>query len=137
MSSGVPRPMPRRWGHAMLAGAGVLGCALVLALDGHPAQASGGPPPISNALALLPTPSCPTPPTSETAPWADPQFGADCQAQYAIEDLQNPASPLYQQTAGVPTQSTLQRLEAALASGSNLVNAAGAKQGLLALYGLT
>ena len=138
MSSGVPRLTPRKWAHAMLATVGVLACALVLALDGHSARAAGGPPaPISNAPALLPAPSCPAPPASETAPWADPQFGADCQAQYAIEDLENAASPLYQQTAGVPAQSTLQRLEGALASGSNLVNASGAKQSLLALYGLT
>lgn len=111
---------------------------LVLSLDGRSARAAGGsPPPISNAPALLPTPTCPTPPASEMAPWKDPSFGADCQVQFVIEDLENPASPLYQQVNGTPTQSTLQRLEAAIATGSNIVAANGTNTTLLALYGLT
>ena len=138
MSSGVPRLTPRKWAHAMLATVGVLACALVLALDGHSARAAGGPPaPISNAPALLPAPSCPAPPASETAPWADPKFGPDCQAQFVIDDLENPASPRYAQSAGGPAQSTLQRLEAAVATGNNLQPASGAATSLLALYGLT
>jgi beta-glucosidase len=118
--------------------AGVLVYSLTLAFDGRAARAAGGSmPPISSAPALLPTPSCPTPPANESAPWADPKYGADCQAQYVINDLENPASALYQVTGGTPTQTTLQRLEAAIASGKNLVAANGTKTNLLGLYGLT
>ena len=98
---------------------------------------AGGPP---TQPALLPTPHCPVPPSTDTAPWQDPSFGADCQAQFVINDLENPASPLYQHASdGTPTQSTLQRLEAALGSdrGGDIIAANGAKSTLLALYGLT
>ncbi|MFZ1993238.1 MAG: glycoside hydrolase family 3 C-terminal domain-containing protein [Solirubrobacteraceae bacterium] len=91
----------------------------------------------SSQPALIPTPNCPPLPTSEAAPWADPQFGADCQAQFVIDDLENPASPRYAQSGGSPVQSTLQRLEAAVATGQNIQPAGGAATGLLALYGLT
>ena len=87
--------------------------------------------------ALIPAPACPPLPTSEAAPWADPKFGPDCQAQFVIDDLENPASPRYAQSAGGPAQSTLQRLEAAVATGNNLQPASGAATSLLALYGLT
>jgi beta-glucosidase len=131
----------RRLCCALLLAAGVLVFTLVLGFDGPSAQAAGdSSPPISNAPALLPTPTCPTPPSSEAAPWADPQFGADCQAQFVIDDLENPASSLYQHAGdGTPTQTTLERLEAALASGrgGNIIAASGAKSTLLALYGLT
>ena len=123
---------------ALLALAASLMCVVMLTFDGRPARADGGSAaPISNAPALLPAPTCPTPPASEAAPWADPQFGADCQAQYVIDDLENPGSALYQQVGGAPTQNTLQRLEAAIASGSNIVAANGTKTSLLGLYGLT
>ena len=89
------------------------------------------------APALIPIPDCPPLPTSEAAPWADPKFGPDCQAQFVIDDLENPASPRYAQTGGSPAQSTLQRLVAALATGNNLQPASGAATNLLALYGLT
>src|SRR5262249_29507151 len=87
--------------------------------------------------ALIPTPDCPPLPTSEAAPWADPKFGPDCQAQFVIDDLENPASPRYAQSSGAPAQSTLQRLVAALATGDNIQPASGANTNLLALYGLT
>jgi beta-glucosidase len=88
--------------------------------------------------ALIPTPNCPPLPTPESAPWADPQFGADCQAQFVIDDLENPASPRYAHNAdGSAAQTTLQRLEAAIASGNNIQPASGAATNLLALYGLT
>jgi beta-glucosidase len=123
---------------ALLALSGLLACVAVVTLGGRVAQAAdGSAAPISNAPALLPAPACPTPPASEAAPWTDPKFGADCQAQYVIDDLENPASTLYQQVNGAPAQSTLQRLEAAIASGSNIVAVSGTKTSLLALYGLT
>ncbi len=85
---------------------------------------------------LIPAPYCPRP--SEAAPWKDPRFGADCQAQYVIDDLENPAAALYAHNGdGTPVQSTLQRLEAAVATGNNLQPASGAATNLLALYGLT
>jgi beta-glucosidase len=88
--------------------------------------------------ALLPTPRCPVPPSTESAPWQDPRYGSECQAQYVIDDLGNPASPLYEHSSsGAPTQSTLQRLEAALTSGNNIDAANGSPTNLLALYGLT
>jgi beta-glucosidase len=88
--------------------------------------------------ALLPTPRCPVPPSTNSAPWQDPSFGAECQAQYVIEDLENPASALYAHgSSGAPTQSTLQRLEAALAAGDGVDAANGTTTNLLALYGLT
>jgi Glycosyl hydrolase family 3 N terminal domain len=88
--------------------------------------------------ALLPTPRCPVPPSTETAPWQDPRFGAECQAQYVIDDLENPASPLYAHgSGGAPAQSTLDRLEAALTTGNNIDAANGTTTNLLALYGLT
>ncbi|HUA49908.1 MAG TPA: glycoside hydrolase family 3 C-terminal domain-containing protein [Solirubrobacteraceae bacterium] len=134
----VVRALRGRRPVALLAVAGLLACVAVVTLDGRVAHAAGGSaPPISNSPALLPTPACPTPPASEAAPWADPQLGADCQAQYVIDDLENPASTLYQQVGGTPTQTTLQRLEAAIATGNNIVAASGAKTSLLALYGLT
>ena len=40
---------------------------------------------VSNAPALLPTPKCPVPTVSQ--PWLDAAYGADCQAQYVIDDL--------------------------------------------------
>lgn len=85
---------------------------------------------------LIPTPYCPGP--SEAAPWKDPRFGADCQAQYVIDNLENPRSSLFAHNGdGTPVQSTLQRLEAAVATGNNLQPASGAATNLLALYGLT
>jgi len=138
MTSQVPRRLPRTSVRALPLAVGALVCALMIALDGHPARAAGGAPaPISNGTALLPAPTCPTPPAGETAPWTDAQFGADCQAQYVIDNLENPASALYQQTGGSPTQTKLQRLEGAIATGNNLVNAAGTNSNLLGLYGLT
>ncbi len=96
---------------------------------------AGGPP---TQPALLPTPHCPVPPSTDTAPWQDPSFGAECQAQYVIEDLENPASALYaHSSSGTPAQSTLQRLEAALANGNSIDAANGTATNLLALYGLT
>ena len=96
---------------------------------------AGGP---STQPALLPTPRCPVLPSTENAPWQDPRFGAECQAQYVIDDLENPASALYAHSSiGAPAQSTLQRLEAALATGNNIDAANGTTTSLLALYGLT
>ncbi len=110
-------------------------CVVALAIGHGTALAAAG----AGQSALLPTPSCLTPPPSESAPWLDARFGAECQAQYVIDDLENPASPLYAHNAdGTPVQSTLERLEAALATGDNIEPAgAGAGTNLLALYGLT
>jgi beta-glucosidase len=119
----------RSW--RLLAFMTALGCLLVGA-GGRVARADA---PGNQQVALLPTPSCPSP-GGEASPWLDPQWGAQCQAQYAIDDLENPSSPLYGQTDGQPTQSTLQRLEAAIASGNNIVAADGTSTSLLALYGL-
>jgi beta-glucosidase len=102
---------------------------------GSPAAHAGygaGP---GNAPALLATPNCPAP--TGTAPWLNAANGADCQAQYVIDDLENPASPLYAVTNGAPAQTTLQRLEAAIATGNNILAAGGTATNLLALYGLT
>lgn len=125
---------------ATLASASVLGCAVILA-GGGAAVARGhhvahrGEHSHSNA-SFVPTPSCPRP--HGTQPWLNPRYGADCQAQYVIDDLENPGSPLYAHASGgAPTQSTLQRLEAALATGNNIDAASGAQTSLLALYGLT
>jgi beta-glucosidase len=120
----------------LAAGLRVLACALMLALSADAAHATAPSGSVSIAPVLLPTPSCPA--TSEASPWRDPRFGAECQAQYAIEDLENPASPLYAHNPdGSPVQSTLQRLEAALATGKNIDAASGTPVSLLALYGLT
>ena len=91
---------------------------------GHvPGGYPGGP---STQPALLATPHCPVPPSTGNAPWQDPSFGAECQAQYVIDDLENPASPLYAHSpSGAASQSTLQRLEAALATGNNIDAANG------------
>ncbi len=103
---------------------------------GHAAGGYPGGPPTQPAL--LATPRCPVPPSTENAPWQDPSFGAECQTQYVIDDLENPASPLYAHgPSGAASQSTLQRLEAALASGNNIDAANGSTTNLLALYGLT
>ncbi|HLH64536.1 MAG TPA: glycoside hydrolase family 3 C-terminal domain-containing protein [Solirubrobacteraceae bacterium] len=112
-------------------------CALVLSVLGlSAASAAPAPPGQLAGPALLPTPSCPQ--TGEPDPWKDPRFGPECQAQYVIEDLENPASPLYAHTSsGAPVQSTLQRLEAAIASGDNIEAADGSMTNLLSLYGLT
>jgi len=132
------RRLPRA---ALAATTGALTLVTMLTLAGpaaragSPARAGGSPSGISNAPALLPTPSCPVP--TGTAPWLNPAYGADCQAQYVIDDLENPASPLYQETNGVPAQTTLQRLEAAIATGNNILAANGSATNLLALYGLT
>ncbi|HEX4010398.1 MAG TPA: glycoside hydrolase family 3 C-terminal domain-containing protein [Solirubrobacteraceae bacterium] len=117
----------------------LLVCVLVWAIHAGSAQADpGGGSALSGAPALIPTPHCPTPPASETSPWLDPKWGAECQAQYVIDDLENPASALYAHTSGgAAAQSTLVRLEAALATGNNIAPATGANTNLLALYGLT
>ena len=128
----------RRFVGLLVAAFLMTGCCLLMAMDGASARVNraGQSPPTRPAL--LPTPSCPTPPASEAAPWTDPSFGAECQAQYVIEDLENPGSALYAHNPdGTPVQSTLQRLEAALASGQNIQAANGTSTGLLALYGLT
>jgi beta-glucosidase len=128
----------RRLARVLLVLAGSL-IVLVLTVDGRSAQAARRPTePTANTPALLPTPRCPVPPSTETAPWKDPRFGAECQAQYVIDDLESPASSLYaHDSSGAPAQSTLQRLEAALANGNNIDAANGTPTNLLALYGLT
>jgi len=121
--------------------AGVLAGVPMLAAGGGAARASGGAPGpgpgglLSYAPALLTAPHCPAP--SRPSPWLDASYGAACQAQYVIDDLENPNSALYKQAGGVPAQTTLQRLEAAIATGNSLLAADGSGTSLLALYHLT
>jgi beta-glucosidase len=147
-ASRPPRGRPRRRWHGRAAG--VLAIAVLAAVPmiaaanasaaearrawPNPGSGPGGSS-LGNAPALLPAPHCPAPAGAQ--PWLNAAYGADCQAQYVIDDLSNPASPLYQVTGGVPAQTTLQRLEAAIATGRNLIKADGTTTTLLALYGLT
>lgn len=135
------RPRPRKprlsWITLVLA-AGVLAAVPMLtsggtALAATDAAVAGSS--LSGAPALLPTPHCPAP--TGSSPWLNTSYGAACQAQYVIDDLENPDSALYQQANGAPAQSTLQRLEAAVATGNNIVAANGSATSLLALYRLT
>jgi beta-glucosidase len=113
--------------------------ASTLAARAHrPAGGGGSSGGLTTQPALLPTPRCPVPPLTESTPWQDPRYGSECQAQYVLDDLENPASSLYaHSSSGAPAQSTLQRLEAALATGNNIDAADGTTTNLLALYGLT
>jgi beta-glucosidase len=125
-------PRPRRRVAATLL-ALVAAVIAVTALTVRHAQAAA---PANTQVALLPAPSCPDP-GSESAPWRDPKWGPDCQAQYVIDDLENANSSLYATTSQGPAQSTLQRLEAAIATGTNIEAADGSSTSLLSLYGLT
>jgi hypothetical protein len=114
----MPRPH-RRVAVALLAL--VAAIIAVAALTVHHAEAAA---PANTQVALLPTPSCPDP-GNEPAPWRDPKWGPDCQAQYVIDDLENADSSLYATTSQGPAQSTLQRLEAAIATGTTIEAADG------------
>jgi beta-glucosidase len=118
---------------AVLAGVPMITAAGASATEAH--GGGGGGAQVSNAPGLLPAPHCPAPAGAQ--PWLNAGYGADCQAQYVIDDLSNPASPLYQVVNGSPAQTTLQRLEGAIATGRNLTKADGTTTSLLALYGLT
>jgi beta-glucosidase len=122
----------------VLAAAVLMACSVVAVFDvgGASARMSRTVESPATQPALVPTPYCPE--AGESASWKDPRFGAECQAQYVIDDLENPSSSLYAHNAsGTAVQPTLQRLEAAIASGNNIDAADGTSTDLPALYGLT